>query len=415
MPTLSYQTAGESHGPAVLAIINGLPAGLELDFEFINAELHRRQGGYGRGGRQRIETDIAEPMTGVRRGRTIGSPVVLRIVNKDSRLDDLAKTPPVYLPRPGHADLAGSVKYLTTDCRETLERASARETAARVAAGAVAKVLLRAMRESGVGGGSTEGIEVFGFVRSILDAQWDGEVTEGNWRSLVGARDASDTYCPDGAVGAVGEVTKRQCEIIRQAKIDKDTVGGLVEAHVFGLPPGIGSTMDWRDRLDARIACAVMGIQAFKAVEIGLGKECALRHGSKVHDPIRFDPSRLSTSSLGFVRDTNNAGGIEGGMSNGATIVVRGTMKPISTLLRGMPSVDLNTKQAAMSAYERSDICAVSAASVVMESVVAFEVARSLLEKFGGDSLEETRGNYERFLRLARLLPLDPTPGKAIA
>ena len=176
MPTLSYQTAGESHGPGMFAIINGLPAGLPLDFDFINAELRRRQGGYGRGGRQRIETDIAEPLTGVRPGRTIGSPVVLKIVNKDSRLDDVSKTPPVHLPRPGHADLAGSIKYLTTDCRETLERASARETAARVAAGAVARVLLREVRESGMGGTSAEGIEVFGFVRSILDAQWDGEV-----------------------------------------------------------------------------------------------------------------------------------------------------------------------------------------------------------------------------------------------
>jgi len=418
MPNLSYQTAGESHGPGLFAIINGLPAGLPLDFGFINAELLRRQGGYGRGGRQRIETDIAEPMTGVRLGKTIGSPVVLKVVNKDSRLDDVVKTPPVHLPRPGHADLAGSVKYLTTDCRETLERASARETAARVAAGAVAKLLLRQMRESGLGGTSTEGIEVFGFVRSILDAEWDGEVNERNWKSLIAARDASDTYCPDGVGGAGGSdgpVTKRQCEIIRQAKIDKDTVGGLVEAHVFGLPPGIGSTMDWRDRLDARLAYAVMGIQAFKAVEIGLGKECAKLPGSRVHDPIRFDTSKVNTASLGFVRDTNNAGGTEGGMSNGAPVVVRGTMKPISTLLRGMPSVDLNTKQPAMSAYERSDICAVSAASVVMESVVAFEVARSLLEKFGGDSLEETRGNYERFLKLARLLPLSSDPGKAIA
>ncbi len=415
MPALSYQTAGESHGPGMFAIISGLPAGLPIDLDFINSELHRRQGGYGRGGRQRIESDTAEPLTGVRLGKTIGSPVVLKIVNKDSRLDDVTKTPPVHLPRPGHADLAGSVKYLTTDCRETLERASARETAARVAAGATARLFLRHMRESGIGGTSTEGIEVFGFVRSILDAEWDGEVNEGNWRSLVAARDASDTYCPDGVGGADGTVTKRQCEIIRQAKIDKDTVGGLVEAHVFGLPPGIGSTMDWRDRLDARIAYAVMGIQAFKAVEIGLGKGCSRLPGSKVHDPIRFEKSRINSPSLGFVRDSNNAGGTEGGMSNGAPIVVRGTMKPISTLLRGMPSVDLNTKQPAMSAYERSDICAVSAASVVMENVVAFEVARAFLEKFGGDSLEETRGNYERFLKLARLLPLSSDPAKAIA
>jgi chorismate synthase len=394
MASLTYHTAGESHGPALIALVSGLPAGLAVDVEFINAELSRRQGGYGRGARQRIETDTIEILSGVRRGHTMGSPVCLKIANKDSRLDDLAKTPPVHTPRPGHADLAGSIKYLTTDCRETLERASARETAARVAAGTLARCLLRDID-----------IEVFGFVRSILDSAWDGDVTEANWQSLVGPRDASETYCPDGTDGPV---TQRQCAAIRQAKIDKDTVGGLVEAHVFGCPPGIGSMMNWHERLDARLAAAVMGIQAFKAVEIGLGKECAARPGSRVHDPIRFDPARANTSSLGFVRDTNNAGGLEGGMTNGAPIVVSGTMKPISTLLRGMPSVDLNTKQSATSAYERSDICAVSAASVVMENVVAFEIARSLREKFGGDSMTEVRDQFARYLELARRLPLQP-------
>ena len=392
MPTLSYQTAGESHGPSLVTIVSGLPAGVAFNADFINAELHRRQGGYGRGGRQRIEQDTIEVLSGVRLGKTIGSPVCMRIVNNDSRIDDVSKTPPVHTPRPGHADLAGSVKYLTTDCRETLERASARETAARVAAGAAARCLLRHVN-----------IEVFGFVRSILDAVWDGEVTQANWKSLVPCRDASETYCPDGAAGPS---TTRQCAIIRQAKIDKDTVGGLVEAHVFGCPPGLGSTMNWFERLDGRIAAAVMGIQAFKAVEIGLGKDAAFRPGSKVHDPIRFDPARVNTPSLGFVRDSNNAGGTEGGMTNGAPVVVRGTMKPISTLLRGMPSVDLNTKQAATSAYERSDICAVSAASVVMENVVAFEIARAFLEKFGGDSVEELTAAYDTFLALARKLPL---------
>ena len=402
MATLSYQTAGESHGPALVVIVTGLPAGMDLDLEFVNAELSRRQGGYGRGARQRIEDDKAEVLSGVRRGKTIGSPLAMKIANKDSRLDDLTVTPSVYIPRPGHADLAGSVKYLTTDCRETLERASARETAARTAAGAVARCLLRRAPESP--------IEVFGFVRSILDAEWDGAVTEANWRTLTKARDASETYCPDVSL------TTRQCGIIRQAKIDKDTVGGLVEAHVFGCPPGLGSTMDWRDRLDSRLAAAVMGIQAFKCVEIGLGKECARCPGSKVHDPIRFDPAKMDSPCLGFVRDTNNAGGTEGGMTNGAPVVVRGTMKPISTLLRGMPSVDLNTKQAAMSAYERSDICAVSAASVVMENVVGFEIARAFVEKFGGDSMEEVRGNYKRFMDIARVLPLaPPEAGREIA
>ncbi|MCC6429234.1 MAG: chorismate synthase [Phycisphaerales bacterium] len=397
MPPLSYQTAGESHGPALVITITGLPAGLDLDVEFINGELHRRQGGYGRGGRQRIEQDTVEFLTGVRRGRAIGAPLVMKIHNNDSRLDDPQKTPPIYRPRPGHADLAGSIKWLTTDCRETLERASARETASRVAAGAVARCLLRQF-----------GIEAFGFVRSILNAATDVVVTEDNWRSLVGVRDASDTYCPDEAV------TQKQREIIRQAKIDQDTVGGLVEAHIFGCPPGIGSSMDWTTKLDARIAHAVMGIQAFKAVEIGLGKECASRTGSQVHDPIRYDAAKKGSPGIGFVRDTNNAGGTEGGMTNGQPVVVRGTMKPISTLLRGMPSVDLNTKEPQMSQYERSDVCAVSAASVVMENVVAFEVARCFCDKFAGDSMLEVKNNFETYLKFARMLPLEP-PAMTVA
>jgi chorismate synthase len=397
MANLSYQTAGESHGPALIAVITGLPAGVPIDVEFINAELRRRQGGYGRGGRQRIETDAAEVLTGVRRGVSIGSPITLRIPNKDNRLDDPAKTPPVHTPRPGHADLAGSVKYLTTDCRETLERASARETAARVAAGAAVRGLLRAM-----------GVEVFGFVRSIHAARSGVDVTEANWRSLLAAREASDTYCPDPVA------TKAQEEAIHKAKVDKTTVGGVVEAHAFGCPPGLGSTMDWRDKLDARLAYALMGIQAIKGVEVGLGFECAQRFGHEVHDPIRFDPNLIETPALGFVRSTNNAGGTEGGMTNGAPVVVRAAMKPISTLLRGMPSVNLNTKQAATSDYERSDICAVSAASVVVENAVTFEIARVALEKFGGDSLTEVLDHQQRYLKFARMLPLNE-PGATIA
>jgi chorismate synthase len=391
MPRLDYSTAGESHGPAMLALIHGLPAGLALDVDFINAELRRRQGGYGRGGRQRIETDQARFLSGVRRGRTIGSPLVVEIVNKDSRLDDVQKTPAVHRPRPGHADLAGSVKWLTTDCRDTLERASARETAARVAAGAIARCLLREL-----------GIEVFGFVRSVLDARTDMDVAEDTWRTLRDARDASEVACFDPAAA------ERMIGAIRQAKIDKDTVGGLVETHVFGCPPGLGSCADWRDKLDARLAYAVMGIQAFKSVEIGLGKDVASRPGSAVHDPIRFDPSKRNAPSLGFVRDTNNAGGLEGGMTNGQPVVVRAAMKPISTLLRGMPSVDLNTKQPEQSDYERSDVCAVPAASVVMENVVGFEIARAAVEKFGGDSMTELRANVDSFMEFARSLPLDP-------
>jgi chorismate synthase len=375
----------------VVCVITGLPAGLRLDTDFINAELRRRQGGYGRGGRQRIETDAAQYLSGLRGGVTIGSPVTVLIPNKDSRIDDEQRTPPVFRPRPGHADLAGSVKYLTTDCRTVLERASARETAARTAAGAIARCLLREIE-----------VEVFGFVRSILDAETDVEVTADNWRGLVAKRDASETYCPDEAV------TERQCAIIRQAKVDKDTVGGLVEAHAFGLPPGVGSCMDWRDKLDARLAYAVMGIQAFKAVEIGLGKDVTRRTGSNVHDPIRYEQSRKDERGLGFVRDTNNAGGTEGGMTNGSPVVVRGAMKPISTLLRGLPSVDLNTKQAEQSQYERSDICAVSAASVVMENVAAFEIARAVCEKIPGDTMREFVGGFRSFVDLARELPLDP-------
>ncbi|HEX8877045.1 MAG TPA: chorismate synthase [Phycisphaerales bacterium] len=391
MPDLDYQTAGESHGPALVITVTGLPAGLDIDVDFINSELARRQGGYGRGGRQRIEQDTVEFLTGVRRGRTIAAPLTMVIKNNDSRLDDVQKTPPVYRPRPGHADLAGSVKWLTTDCRETLERASARETASRVAAGAMARCLLREF-----------GIESFGFVRSILDAQTGVSVTEANWQELRAIRDASETYCPDEAV------TTRQCEIIRQAKIDKDTVGGLVEAHVFGCPIGLGSCMDWTTKLDARLAYAVMGIQAFKAVEIGMGKECAFKPGHQVHDPIRYDAKQRDKGHLGFVRDSNNAGGTEGGMTNGMPVVVRGTMKPIATLLRGMPSVDLNTKASEQSSYERSDVCAVSAASVVLENVCAFEVARAFTEKFSGDSVTEIRAQYDAYLRFARMLPLDP-------
>lgn len=401
--SLHYQTAGESHGPALITIVAGMPAGVRVDIEFINGELRRRQGGYGRGGRQRIETDTIEILTGVRLGRSTGAPITMKIANKDSRLDDTEKTPPVYLPRPGHADLAGSVKYLTTDCRDVLERASARETASRVAAGALARVYLREVSDGVCGGrDGSDAIEVFGFVRSIGEAEWGGSVDAANWHGLEKMRDASETYCPDGAEGAA---TKGQIETIHRAKVEKDTAGGLVEAHVFNCPPGLGSTMDWRDRLDARIAAAVMGIQAFKAVEIGLGKECARLPGSCVHDPIRFDPSKAGEPSLGFTRDTNNAGGIEGGMTNGAPVVVRGAMKPISTLLRGMPSIDLNTKASSTSAYERSDVCAVSAASVVMENAVAFEIARVFAEKFGGDTVKEARSNYARFLEMARALP----------
>jgi chorismate synthase len=397
MPMLEYHTAGESHGPALVVIINGLPAGLLLDLEFINAELSRRQGGYGRGARQRIESDAAQVLSGVRAGRTIGSPLAIMIPNRDSRLDDTERTPPVFRPRPGHADLAGSIKYITTDCRDVLERASARETAARTAAGAVARCMLREF-----------GIECFGFVRSVHAAATEVVVTPDNWRELRELRETSDTFCPDA------EATIRQCQVIRHCKADRNTVGGLIETHIFGCPPGLGTCMRWQEKLDARLAYAAMSIQAIKSVEIGLGREVASRFGSEVHDPIRYDAGERETALLGFVRDSNNAGGIEGGMSNGQPLVVRAAMKPISTLLRGMPSVDLTSLTAEESAYERSDVCAVPAASVVLENICAFEVARAFVEKFGGDTMTELRVNSENFLRLVRSLPLDP-PSMTIA
>jgi len=395
MGHLTYHTAGESHGPALITLVSGMPAGLEIDLDFINGELERRQGGYGRGARQKIEHDEVTFLSGVRRSggvlHTIGSPIAMQIPNKDNRLDDPEKTPPVHRPRPGHADFAGAMKWLTTDCRETLERASARETAARTAAGAMARCLLREFD-----------MESFGFVRGLLDAVTDVAIDEECLHDLIAKREASEVYCPDE------KVSERIIAHIRQAKVDKDTVGGLAEVHVFGCPPGLGSCANWDQRLDARLAGAVMGIQAFKAVEIGLGKDSAFRTGSAVHDALEFDASRTDEPGLGFIRPSNNAGGLEGGMTNGMPIVVRGTMKPISTLLRGMPSVDLNTKKPEHSAYERSDVCALPAASVVMENVVAFEVARAFLEKFGGDSMHEVQASYESYMDMARRLPLEP-------
>jgi chorismate synthase len=389
MASLSYRTAGESHGRALLTLVEGMPAGVPVDVDFINSELRRRQGGYGRGGRQKIETDHVEFLSGVRLNKTIASPIAMMIPNRDSRLDDLKATPPLHRPRPGHADLAGSVKWLTTDCRETLERASARETAARVAAGALARCFLREF-----------GIEVFGFVRTVGEATAKVEINEQNWRELMKARDASEVYTPDADADA------RMKDFINQQKMAKDTAGGIVEAHVFGCPIGIGSCMTWDGRLDSRIAAAVVGIQAFKGVEFGIGFDAARLPGSKVHDEIGFDESQKNMPSLGFVRGTNNAGGLEGGMTNGRPVVVRGAMKPISTLGKPLASIDLNTKQASEAGWERSDISAIGAASVVMENVIAFEIARAFLEKFGGDSMTEIRANYEGYLATARKLPL---------
>ena len=405
MSILSYRTAGESHGPSLAVLVDGLPAHLPIDVDLINLELKRRQGGYGRGGRMKIETDVVTFLTGARRHAddiryTIGSPILMTIANKDNRLDDPEKTPPLAQPRPGHADLAGSIKWLTTDCRETLERASARETASRVAAGALSRSLLKQF-----------GIDIVGFVREVgearatiplVDTKTDhaaagSSVLADELRAL---RDADDLYCPDAASSA------RMREFVQQMKINKDTAGGIVECHVFGCPIGLGSSMNGFDRLDGKIAGAVMSIQAFKGVEIGLGFETARRAGSKVHDEIFYDAALRDTPLLGFTRGSNNAGGLEGGMTNGMPIVVRGAMKPISTLGKPLRSVDLNTKQQTEAGWERSDISAISAASVVMENVIAFEIAKALLEKFGGDSIAEVKANYASYLAAARGLPM---------
>ncbi len=383
MATLDYRTAGESHGQKLIALVEGMPAGVRVDFDLINRELRRRQGGYGRGGRMKIESDEVNVVSGIRGHETIGTPVALEIANKDWRIDT---APPVHRPRPGHADLAGSLKQLTTDCRSTLERASARETAARVAAGALARCLLNEFD-----------IEVVGYVRRIhtveakINPAWSAS-------ELAARRDANEAYCPDDAVADA------MIDAIRAAKKDKDTAGGIVEVQVHGHPPGLGSTARWQDKLDGRLMQAVGSIQAFKGVEIGMGFQVASRLGSEVHDEIGYDAAKRDTPALGFTRSTNNAGGIEGGMTNGQPIMVRAAMKPISTLLKGLPSVNLETKQPEQSDYERSDVCSVPAASVVAENVVAFEMARVLVEKFGGDTLQEMRAAYERFLLAARNL-----------
>lgn len=383
MANLEYRTAGESHGQALIALIEGLPAGVTLDLDAANHEMARRQGGYGRGGRQKIERDTLNVLSGVRRGKSIGSPVAIQVANRDWRIDE---APEVHRPRPGHADLPGSLKWLTNDCRETLERASARETAARVAAGAVVRSLLAPF-----------GICCVGFVTRIGPAVADVPA-EMKPDELIAARDANDVYTPDAAA------VDAMIAAIRQAKEDKDTVGGIVEARVFGCPPGLGSCVRYQDKLDGRLMQAVGSIQAFKGVEIGMGFKVAEVPGSRVHDEIDYDPAARETPRLGFSRRSNNAGGLEGGMTNGQPVVVRAAMKPIATLLRGLDSVNIKSLTAERSDYERSDVCAVSAASVVVENVVAFEIARAFLEKFGGDTLSEVQAAYDFYLQAARRL-----------
>jgi chorismate synthase len=376
---LRYWTAGESHGKALVALVDGFPAGLAIDPAVINNELRRRQGGYGRGGRQRIETDEVEILSGTWQGTTLGSPVALQVVNKDYKLERLAD---LERPRPGHADLTGAVKYLGS-IRGVLERASARETTVRVAAGALARQLLAAF-----------GIQILGYVVELGGTRI--EPRAGSLAEQRVWRDASEIYSLDP--GRDGDVKA----LIDQCGKEGDTLGGVVETRVEGLPFGLGSHTQWDRKLDGRLAQAVMSIQAIKGVEIGLGFEAARRPGSQVHDPIQFDEAARDAPTLGFVRPTNNAGGLEAGMTNGQPLVVRAAKKPISTLRKPLESVNLRTKTPEAAAYERSDVCAVPAASVIVENVVAFEVAAALVEKFGGDSVAEMQARWKQFHELAR-------------
>lgn len=375
---LRYWTAGESHGRGIVALVDGLPAGLEIDLEVINRELSRRQGGYGRGGRQRIETDRAELLSGTWRGRTLGSPVAMLVANRDYKIEKMDE---LECPRPGHGDLAGAIKHLGP-IRAILERASARETAGRVAAGALARQIFTPL-----------GISALGYVVSI------GPVAlappPGTIEQHRRLRDKSDLYSlnPDGD----GEAKS----LIDTCQKQGDTLGGVVEVRVEGVPFGLGTHAQWDQKLDGRIAQAVMAVQAIKGVEIGMGFEAAKRPGSEVHDPIQYDAKQTTTSTLGFVRPTNHAGGLEAGMTNGQPIVVRAAMKPIATLAHPLESVNLKTKKTENASYERSDVCAVSAASVIVENVVAFEVARAVIEKFGGDSVEELIARWKLFHEMA--------------
>jgi len=376
---LRYWTAGESHGPALVALVDGFPAGLAVDVAQIDAELVRRQGGYGRGGRQRIETDAVTFLSGLWRGVTLGSPLALHVVNKDAKLEKLDD---VDRPRPGHADLPGAIKHLG-GVRAVLERASARETAARVAAGALARQLLAVF-----------GIDVAGWVTELGDLRLGDRA--GTLAELRTLRDTSAVY------SLHPERDPEVTALIDRVGKEGDTLGGVVEVRVDGLPIGLGTHAQWDRKLDGRLAQAVMAVQAIKGVEIGLGFEAARRRGSQVHDAIHYAVGERETPTLGFTRPTNNAGGLEAGMTNGQPLVIRAAMKPISTLRKPLESVNLRTKQQEDAAYERSDVCAVSAASVIVENVVAFEVAAALVDKFGGDSIEEMQARYRLYHELAR-------------
>ncbi len=376
---LRYWTAGESHGKALLAMIDGFPAGLDVDEAAINVELIRRQGGYGRGKRQQLETDHVDVLTGVWRGQTLGSPIALQVINRDYKLERLKD---LERPRPGHGDLTGAVKYLGS-IRGILERASARETAVRVASGALGKQLL-----------ATFGIECIGYVTELGGIAIEtppGSVAE--HRKL---RDASEIYCLDPSRDHEFKA------LIDQTGDDGDTLGGVVEVRVEGLPFGLGTHAQWDRKLDGKLAQAVMAVQAIKGVEIGMGFQAARLLGSQVHDPIEYDPTTADGPTLGYRRPTNHAGGLEAGMTNGQPLIVRAAKKPIATLRKPLDSINWQTKQPQRAQYERSDVCAVPAASVIVEAVVAFEIAAALVDKFGGDSVAEMRARYDLFQTLAR-------------
>ncbi len=380
-----YLTAGESHGPQLTAIIEGVPAGLKITEEQINADLARRQGGYGRGGRMLIETDRVQLLSGVRWGETIGSPITLCVPNSDwinwqekmspyeVHRDDTIR---VTRSRPGHADLPGVLKYNQHDVRNILERSSARETAVRVAAGAVAKAFLQCFA-----------ISVCGFVVELGGIKANRPDLPIDKLQQLAA--ASELYTFDS------QAENEMKALIDRAKEAGDSVGGIIEVIATGVPVGLGSHVQWDRKLDARLSMALMSIQAIKGVEIGSGFTAARNFGSQVHDEIYFDSARLTHGeSSGFYRKTNNAGGIEGGISNGEEIVVRAAMKPIPTLYKPLSSVDILSKESFAATVERSDVCAVPAASVVAEAVVAIELANAFLEKFGGDSIAEASRNY---------------------
>ena len=385
---LRFETAGESHGECLVAILTGLPAGIPVSLDMLNRELWRRQQGYGRGGRMKIETDRAELVSGVRHSRTIGSPIAILIENKDWKnwtealpVEDVAggedKKKPVTRPRPGHADLAGALKYNFHDARYILERASARETAARVAAGGLAKALLGEF-----------GVEILSHVIAV------GPVTLGRtaqWEEIQAVNKKSEVLlgCVDSAV------EEKMKAVVDDVYRTGDTVGGVFEVVAHNVPPGLGSHVTWDSRLDGKLAQAIVSMQAVKGVEIGFAAEGAANLGSVVQDTIHYSGGK-------FTRGANRAGGLEGGISNGQDLLVRGLLKPISTLRRPLESVDLVTREAALAAYERSDVCVVPAAGVIGEAMVALVLAQAFLEKFGGDSLDETRRNFEGFLEQIR-------------